>query len=65
MDSPGGFRSTHVLSDFQPYTRAHSAEMQRFLKLPTGRNIQAEYVWLGGEGELSERALSSKSSRVK
>jgi len=45
-------RSTHVLKEFQPYTRAHSAEMQRFLKLKTGRQIQAEYVWIGGGGEL-------------
>ena len=52
--------SSYCLDNFQPYTRAHSAEMQRFLKLKSGRNIQAEYVWIGGAGEL--RALPQRQS---
>jgi len=42
---------TPILS-LPPYTKLSLETQERFLKLPQNGMIQAEYVWIGGKGEL-------------
>ena len=43
---------TMSVSQLPPYTKLSLETQERFLKLPQNGMIQAEYVWIGGKGEL-------------